>query len=219
MPDPIPLRPRHGPADLDALAEITDAVESGLGLPEVVRAASRALDASLVLIDRSSSVLAVAARSSADERALMADASGVATHELRVGDTVVGRLRLRGRGGDPSPALLRVVTTLIASEVERLRAPERASEQAQAAFLAAVLLREVTDRGDIVARAAELGVDVGAGAAVVVVRAHHYAPADEDWRVRDRLVATLLSVYVLAAFVLAGAGVGAAVLWYFSDRL
>jgi hypothetical protein len=39
------------------------------------------------------------------------------------------------------------------------------------------------------------------------------------WRVRDRLMATLLSVYVLAAFVLAGAGVGAAVLWYFSDRL
>jgi hypothetical protein len=39
------------------------------------------------------------------------------------------------------------------------------------------------------------------------------------WRVRDRLVATLLSVYVLAAFMLAGAGVGAAVLWYFSDRL
>jgi hypothetical protein len=39
------------------------------------------------------------------------------------------------------------------------------------------------------------------------------------WRVRDRLVATLLSLYVLAAFVLAGAGVGAAALWYFSDRL
>src|SRR5689334_8767391 len=184
MPEPIPIRPRQAPVDLDALAEITDAVESGLGLPEVVRAASRALDASLVLIDRSSSVLAVAARSTADERALMSDASGVATHELRVGDSVVGRLRLRGRGGDPSPALLRVVTTLIASEVERLRAPERASEQAQAAFLAAVLRREVTDRGDIVARAAELGVEVGAGSAVVVVRAHHYAPADEDWRAR-----------------------------------
>jgi DNA-binding PucR family transcriptional regulator len=27
-------------------------------------------------------------------------------------------------------------------------------------------------------------VDGGAGAAVVVVRAHHYAPADEDWRAR-----------------------------------
>jgi len=39
------------------------------------------------------------------------------------------------------------------------------------------------------------------------------------WRVRDRLVATLLSVYILAAFVLAGVGVGLAGLWYFSDRL
>ena len=39
------------------------------------------------------------------------------------------------------------------------------------------------------------------------------------WRVRDRLVAALLSVYILAAFVLAGAGVGLAGLWYFSDRL
>jgi hypothetical protein len=48
--------------DLGALSAISDAVESGLGLPEVVRAAARALDASLVLIDRSSSVLAVAAR-------------------------------------------------------------------------------------------------------------------------------------------------------------
>ena len=78
---------------------MSDAVESGLGLPEVVRAAARALDASLVLIDRSSSVLAVAARSTADERSLMRDAEGVETHELRVGDAVVGRLRLRARGG------------------------------------------------------------------------------------------------------------------------
>ena len=39
------------------------------------------------------------------------------------------------------------------------------------------------------------------------------------WRLRDRLVATVLSVYILAAFVLAGAGVGAFVLWYSSDRL
>src|SRR5829696_10132628 len=110
--------------DLDALGAITDAVESGRGLPEVVRAAARALDASLVLIDRSSGVLAVAARSTADERSLMTDAPGVVSHELRVGDSVVGRLRLRGRSGEEPPAaLLRVVTTLIASEVERLRAP------------------------------------------------------------------------------------------------
>src|SRR3954471_6597922 len=179
----LPARQVAAAPDLGSLDAITQAVEGGLGLPEVVRAAARALDASLVLIDRSSGVLAVAARSSADERSLMTDASGVISHELRVGDSVVGRLRLRGRSGeDPPSALLRVVTTLIASEVERLRAPERASEAAQAAFLAAVLRRHVTDRGDIVARAAELGVDVAAGSAMVVVRTHHYAPADEDWR-------------------------------------
>ena len=184
MVEPIPIRPELAPAhDLDALTEISDAVESGLGLPEVIRAAARALDASLVLIDRSSAVLAVAARSSADERALMSEAAGVETHELRVGDTAVGRLRVRGRSGS-RPALLRVVTTLIASEVERVRAPERATEAAQSGFLGAVLRREVTDRGDIVARAAELGIDVAAGSALIVVRTHHYAPADEDWRGR-----------------------------------
>ncbi len=170
--------------DLGSLAAISDAVESGLGLPEVVRAAARALDASLVLIDRSSSVLAVAARSTADERALMANAPGVSVHELRVGDAVVGRLRLRGRTGDPPAAFLRVVTTLIASEVERLRAPDRASEAAQSAFVAAIMRRKVTDRGDIVARGGELGLDLSGGGAVVVVRAHHYAPADDDWRGR-----------------------------------
>jgi sugar diacid utilization regulator len=170
--------------DLGSLAAISDAVESGLGLPEVVRAAARALDASLVLIDRSSSVLAVAARSSADERALMAIAPGVSVHELRVGDAVVGRLRLRGRTGEPPGAFLRVVTTLIASEVERLRAPDRASEAAQAAFLSAVMRRKVTDRGDIVARGGELGVELAHGGAVVVVRARRYAPAEEDWRGR-----------------------------------
>jgi sugar diacid utilization regulator len=173
-----------GAPDLAALAGISDAVESGLGLPEVVRAAARALDASLVLIDRSSSVLAVAARSPADERALMSDAAGVTTHELRVGDEVVGRLRLRGRGSEPPLALLRVVTTLIGSEVERLRAPSRASEAAATEFLDAVLRRQVTDRGDIVARGSELGADLSAGGAVVVVRAHHYAPAEDDWRAR-----------------------------------
>ncbi len=183
VPEPIPLRPA-APDSLQALTEITDAVESGLGLPEVVRAAGRALDASLVLIDPSSSVLAVAARSTADERALMSDAAGVETHELRVGDAVVGRLRLRGRAGEPPAAFQRVVTTLIASEVERLRAPDRASEAAQAAFLTALFQRRVTDRGDILARASELGTDLAEGGAVVVVRAHHFAPADDDWRAR-----------------------------------
>ena len=172
-------------ADFGSLEAITEAVESGSGLPEVVRAAARALDSSLVLIDRSSAVLAVAARSSADERSLMTNAPGVSVHDLRVGDEMVGRLRLRPRSGDgPPAAFLRVVTTLIASEVERVRAPSRASEAAQTAFLRALLRREVTDRGDIVARGAELGIEIARGAGAIVVRAHHFAPAEDDWRNR-----------------------------------
>jgi hypothetical protein len=38
------------------------------------------------------------------------------------------------------------------------------------------------------------------------------------WRLRERVLALVMSVYVLAAFVLAGAGVGGLVLWYY-DRL
>lgn len=38
------------------------------------------------------------------------------------------------------------------------------------------------------------------------------------WRLRERVVAVLLSVWVLAGFVLAGALIGGLVLWYY-DRL
>jgi hypothetical protein len=38
------------------------------------------------------------------------------------------------------------------------------------------------------------------------------------WRLRDRVLAGVLSLYVLAAFVLAGASIGAVVLWYY-DRI
>src|SRR5215208_7388910 len=107
--------------DLSALDAITDAVESGAGLPEVIRAASRALDASLVLVDRSGSVLAATARSPADERSVLAGGSGVDSLELRVADEPVGVLRMRARS-DIGTGLLRLVTTLIASEVERVRA-------------------------------------------------------------------------------------------------
>jgi hypothetical protein len=36
-------------------------------------------------------------------------------------------------------------------------------------------------------------------------------------RVWERLAATVLSIYVLGAFVLAGGGLGAAFLWYFDE--
>lgn len=38
------------------------------------------------------------------------------------------------------------------------------------------------------------------------------------WRLRERVLALIMSVYVLAAFVLAGALAGGVVLWYY-DRL
>ena len=182
----VPARQVAAAPDLGTLEAITQAVEGGLGLPEVVRAAARALDASLVLIDRSSSVLAVAARSSrgravADDRRRRASSRtscGSATR-WSAGCACAGR-----SGEEPSAALLRVITTLIASEVERLRAPERASEAAQGNFLRAVLQRDVTDRGDLVARGEELGIDLSGGGAVIVVRAHHLAPTEDDWRAR-----------------------------------
>ena len=170
--------------DLDAIAAITDAVEAGAGLPEILRAAARALDASLILIDRSATVLAVAARSPADERSLMRDADDVSTIELRVAETPVGRLRMRTREGAPDGALLRLVTTLIASEVERVRAPERASEEAATGFQRAVLARRIVDRDDLIARGKELGTDLSSGAVVAVVRAHVRNPTEDDWRRR-----------------------------------
>jgi sugar diacid utilization regulator len=178
--------PAQGPVtglDLASLDAITDAVESGAGLPEVVRAAAKALDASLVLTDRAGAVLAVAARSPADERSLLDDAPGVEAIELRVADAPVGVMRMRARG-EPGGALVKLVTTLVASEVERLRAPERASEEALSAFLRAVLDRALSGREDILARAGELGLDLVEGATIVVARAHSHVPTEDGWRQR-----------------------------------
>jgi sugar diacid utilization regulator len=175
--------------DLAAFAAITDAVESGAGLPEILRAAARALDASLILIDRSATVLAVAARSPADERSLMRDTDDVTTLDLKVAEASVGQLRMRSRGRTLDGAVLRLVTTLIASEVERVRAPERASEEAAGSFQNAVLTRAIADRDDLIARGKELGTDLSSGGSVAVVRAHPRNPTEDDWRRRLLAVA------------------------------
>jgi sugar diacid utilization regulator len=191
------------PGTLDALAE---AVESGAGLPAIVRAAAKVLDASVALIDRSSAVLAVAGASPDQEKKLIAGGDDVAQIELRVADSVVGELRYRSKA-EPNPAIARMVTTLLALELERARSPEWESEEVAGVFVGAVLAREVTDRGDIVARAAEMGADLEPGAGVLIVRAAPRAAQTGEWRARV-LTLTLRALRSLASGALATAEEG-----------
>lgn len=89
----------------------------------------------------------------------------------------------------PSATLLRLLTTMIASEVERVRAPERASETAAGDFLRAILSRELAGREEVLERAKELALDVEEAASMIVVRARPQAPTEEGWRGRVRAVA------------------------------
>jgi sugar diacid utilization regulator len=175
-------------SDLAALDAITEAVESGAGLPEVVRAAGKALEASLAVADAMGATLAVAARSPAEERALLSQGEGVISIPLRVADAVVGTLYMRAKT-EPSASMRRLLVTMIASEVERVRAPERLSETAAADFLGALLRRELSGRDELVAQARELSLEVEDGASVIVARALPQAPTDEGWRARVRAVA------------------------------
>ncbi|MCW2970853.1 MAG: hypothetical protein JWO23_1980, partial [Solirubrobacterales bacterium] len=170
------------------LDAITEAVESGAGLPEVVRAAAKALEASLAVTDAWGATLAVAARSPAEERSLLSQGNGVITTPLRVADNVVGALHMRVKT-EPSAPMRRLLVTMIASEVERVRAPERASETAAGDFLRAVLARELSSRDALLAGAKELALDIEDGASMIVVRAHPQVPTDEGWRGRVRAVA------------------------------
>jgi sugar diacid utilization regulator len=174
---------RAEPAEAGSLDALAEAVESGAGLPAVARAAARVLDASVALIDRSSAVLAVAGASSSQEEKLLSGGEGVTAVELRVADTPVGELRYRA-AKPPDAAIARMVATLLALEMERARAPEWESEEAAAGLVRAILAREVTDRGDILARAAEAGADLEGGAGVLIMRAAPRAAQTTDWRAR-----------------------------------
>src|SRR5437868_9996299 len=72
----------------EALEAVAEVVESGDGLPALARAIGRALEASVAILDRSSSVLAVACASPEDERAVLGAREGVERVELvAAGDT------------------------------------------------------------------------------------------------------------------------------------
>ena len=183
---PAAEKPTKSPAkraDLESLEALTEAVEAGAGLPTVARAAAKVLDASIALIDRSSAVLAVAGAAADQEQKLLSGEGDVVTIELRVGGDAVGELRYRAKRRPETP-IARMVATLLALELERSRAPEWESEEAAAGFVAAVLAREVTDRGDILARGAELGADLEMGAGVLIVRAAPRSAQSGEWRAR-----------------------------------
>jgi len=177
-------------ADPGSLEELSAAIEAGAGMPAVARAAGRALDASVALIDRTSNVLAVAAASPDEERKLLAGGAGVEKVDLRVADNSVGELRWRPRGEDePDAVLLRMVSTLGGLELERSRSPEWATEEAAGDFVRALLGRKITDRGDIEARAAELGTDLAAGAGVLIARVVPHVAQTGEWRSRVLAIA------------------------------
>ncbi len=186
-----------------SLELLSEAVESGAGLPSVARAAAKVLDAGVALIDRSSAVLAVAAASEDEESKLLAASGGVESVELRVADSVVGQLRYRLHSEEPpGPAMLRMVSTLIALELERSRSPEWAGDEAAGDFVRSVADRNLTDRGDILARAAELGADLGPGAGVLIARAAPRSAQSGEWRSRV-LVLTLRAVRAVSPGALA----------------
>jgi sugar diacid utilization regulator len=82
----------------------------------------------------------------------------------------------------------RMVSALLALEVERSRSGDWASDEAAGEFVRAVLRRRVTDRGDIIARAAELGAQVERGGGVILARAAPRAAQTGDWRARVLVV-------------------------------
>jgi PucR family transcriptional regulator, purine catabolism regulatory protein len=175
-------------------------------MPAVARAAGRALGASVALIDRASNVLAVAAASPDEEKKLLAGGAGVETVELRVADSAVGELRWRPREEDePDAALLRMVATLLGLELERSRSPEWATEEAAGDFVRALLGRQITDRGDIQARAAELGTDLTGGSGVLIARAIPHVAQSGEWRARVLAIA-LRAVRAVSSGALAAEG-------------
>ncbi len=171
----------------ESLQAVTAAVESGSGLPEVARTLARALDASLAITDTRGVTLAVAARSPADERSLLADGADVTVVPLRVADLPVGSLRMRARK-PVSETLCGLLVVLIAGEVQRLRSPDRATEAAAAELLGGLLKAEPPDRERSLQYARELALEIEAGVSLIVARAHPQAPTEEGWRERVRML-------------------------------
>ncbi|MGI8945946.1 MAG: PucR family transcriptional regulator [Thermoleophilaceae bacterium] len=180
---------KHASVAPTSFLEAFEGIEAGAGLPAVARAAATALEASVVVLDASGDVVADACLSPEDKRAVLAGEGGSERFGLRVAEQFAGELRFRPRGTPPAAGLLQMVATLIALEADRVGAPTRESEAAVRDFLSDVVSRKLTDRENVLARAAELGCDLGAGASMIVARARPNHPEEGDWRARVRGVA------------------------------
>jgi hypothetical protein len=118
----------------------------------------------------------------------LADGADVTVIPLRVADAPMGALRMRARK-QASEALRRLLVALIASEVQRLRTPDRAAEAAAAELLGGLLRGEPPDRERSLQYARELALEIEAGVSLIVARAHPQAPTEEGWRERVRVLA------------------------------
>ena len=98
-----------------------------------------------------------------------------------------------------------MVSTLVGLELERSRSPEWATEEAAGDFVQALFDRKITDRGDIEARAAELGSDLTSGTGVVIARAVPHVAQTGEWRSRVLAIA-LRAVRAVSAGALAAEG-------------
>jgi hypothetical protein len=98
-----------------------------------------------------------------------------------------------------------MVATLVGLELERSRSPEWATEEAAGDFVQALLDRKITDRGDIEARAAELGTDLGGGAGVLIARVVPHVAQTGEWRSRVLAIA-LRAVRAISPGALGGEG-------------
>jgi DNA-binding PucR family transcriptional regulator len=98
-----------------------------------------------------------------------------------------------------------MVSTLLGLELERSRSPEWATEEAAGDFVRPLLSREITDRGDISARAAELGTDLSGGAGLLIARAVPHVAQTGEWRARVLAIA-LRAVRAVSTGALAAEG-------------
>lgn len=174
------------PIDLSAVAHVAAAARDDEGLPALVRAVAALLGASVAVRDDHGTVHAVAARSPADEQALLSGGDRVETVALTVAGGTAGVLALRRPAASvrPPAELEQLVVALVAERLAGLRAPERPDTARAERFLRGLGGPERLPGAELAAELEELGLGLEAGVVLVAVRARVLSAEEEDWRDR-----------------------------------